>query len=79
MISRPHAGIGRHASPGLNDKLSRYGRGYLCLDTLSTNARLRRYYEELGFCPVGAVSGPVDHPHTDAHGHWEAVLYEKQL
>jgi len=78
-ISRSHAGIGRQVIAWAEREARANGREYLCLDTLSSNTGLRGYYEELGFAPVGVVSGPVGHPHTDAHGHWEATLYEKPL
>jgi hypothetical protein len=55
------------------------GRSFLCLDTLSSNTRLRRYYEELGFRAAGEISGPADHPTDPALGRWRAVLYEKAI
>ena len=78
-VSRVHAGIGKAVVAWAEREVVAHGREYLCLDTLSSNTRLRRYYEELGFKPVGTVSGPDNHPHSAAHGHWEAVLYEKRL
>jgi GNAT superfamily N-acetyltransferase len=76
----------RRASAGLGVKLIAWaeqvamakGREYLCLDTLKSNLRLRRYYEELGFQKVGEITGPATHPHTKAHGGWSAVLYERR-
>ena len=55
---------------GLKGTLSR-GRQYLCVDCLSTNIRLRRYYEDLGYEFVGELTGPTDHAHTIAHGSWK--------
>lgn len=78
-IKRSHAGIGKQVVAWAEEMVVRRNRQYLCLDTVSTNGRLRRYYEDLGFTAVGSVGGPVGHPHTDAHGHWEAVLYEKAV
>lgn len=78
-IKRSHAGIGKQVVSWAEEQVVARNRQYLCLDTVSTNPRLRRYYEELGFTAVGSVGGPVGHPHTDAHGHWEAVLYEKAV
>jgi hypothetical protein len=35
---------------------------FLCFDTISSNTRLRRYYEEMGFRVVGEIDGPAGHP-----------------
>lgn len=55
------------------------GRHYLCLDCLSTNHRLRRYYGDRGSLVVRALTGPSDHAHMTAHGSWTAILYERAL
>ncbi len=78
-VKRGHAGVGKQVLAWAEDQVVARNRQYLCLDTLSTNARLRRYYEELGFVAVGSIGGPLGHPHTHAHGRWEAVLYEKMV
>jgi hypothetical protein len=59
-------------------------RGYLLRSfiggsRLSTNQRLCRYYEDLGFRAVNEVAGPSEHPHGAAHGAWSAILYEKAI
>jgi GNAT superfamily N-acetyltransferase len=76
---RSHAGIGQRVLEWAADQAKSRNRSYLCLDCLSTNERLRRYYEDLGFRRVKEISGPSDHPHGAAHGAWSAVLYEKAL
>jgi ribosomal protein S18 acetylase RimI-like enzyme len=77
VISRAHAGIGRQVVRWAEAEVVARNRQFLCLDTLESNRRLRRYYEDLGFSAVGEVAGPAGHPHTTAHGQWRAVLYEK--
>lgn len=78
-IRRSHAGLGREVVAWAESEALSSGRRHLCLDTLSSNVRLRRYYEDLGFRPVGEVKGPSAHSHTEAHGTWTATLYEKAL
>ena len=78
-ILRQHAGAGRFVVSWAEDQVVAHGRRFLCLDTLSSNVRLRQYYEDLGFSAVGEMTGPVGHPHTAAHGAWKAALYEKLL
>lgn len=78
-ISRAYAGIGKQVIWWAQSQVLAHGRNYLCLDTLTSNARLCRYYEDLGFSAVGEASGPLAHPHTEAHGFWRATLYEKFL
>jgi GNAT superfamily N-acetyltransferase len=78
-VRRSHAGVGRSLLEWATQQAISHGRSYLCLDCLSTNRRLRRYYEDLGFKPVGEKSGPSDHPHSAAHGSWQAVLYEMAI
>jgi protein-tyrosine phosphatase len=78
-VRRSHAGLGRDVVAWAETEASARGRAFLCLDCLSTNHRLRRYYEERGFSMVGQVMGPPGHAQTVAHGPWTAVLYEKPL
>jgi GNAT superfamily N-acetyltransferase len=78
-VRRSHAGIGLRLLDWAKQQTMLNGRQFLSLDCLATNARLRRYYEDLGFRPVGEVSGPSDHPHSAAHGSWQAVLYEMAI
>jgi GNAT superfamily N-acetyltransferase len=78
-VRRPHPGVGRTLLEWAERTAVERGRGFLCLDCLAANARLRRYYEDLGFRLVTEVPGPPDHPHTTAHGPWLAALYEKPL
>jgi hypothetical protein len=33
----------------------------------------------LGFTLVNVIPGPEDHPHTIAHGPWQAALYERKI
>jgi len=53
------------------------GRDWLRLDTPASNARLRAYYETLGFLFQGevdvALSGPTGEPEI-----WRAALYERR-
>jgi GNAT superfamily N-acetyltransferase len=79
VVRRTHPGLGRTVLDWAADQARSRGRTHLCLDCLGTNQRLRRYYEELGFCLVDEVLGPADHPHSAAHGSWTAALYEKAI
>ncbi|MGH8989076.1 MAG: GNAT family N-acetyltransferase [Acidimicrobiales bacterium] len=76
-VMRSHAGVGRRLIDWADEQAEQHRRSYLCLDTLSSNRKLREYYEELGFELVGEVDGPREHPHTAAHGRWQASLYER--
>jgi hypothetical protein len=78
-VRRSHAGAGSLVLDWASKQVLSHDRSFICLDCLSTNLRLRRYYEELGFQQVGEVSGPSDHPHSRAHGSWQAILYEKHI
>ena len=78
-VRRSHAGVGPLLLDWAAQQALLKGREYLCLDCLSTNHRLRRYYEDLGFRSVREVSGSSDHPHGAAANSWHAVLYEKLL
>jgi ribosomal protein S18 acetylase RimI-like enzyme len=76
-VRRSHAGVGRSLLDWAEQAAVDHGRTFLCLDTLSSNVRLRRYYEDLGFREVREISGPADHPTDPVLGAWRAVLYEK--
>ena len=76
-VRRSHAGVGSQLLEWASRQALSHDRSFVCLDCLSTNLRLRRYYEDLGFQQVGEVSGPSDHPHSAAHGSWHAILYER--
>jgi hypothetical protein len=78
-VRRSHAGAGSLLLDWVSKQALSHDRSFICLDCLSTNLRLRRYYEDLGFQQVGEVSGPSDHPHSAAHGSWQASLYEKHI
>jgi hypothetical protein len=78
-ILRSHRGAGPDVIRWAEREVAAHDRLYLCLDTLTSNARLREYYEDLGFVSVGEMAGPVEHPHTKAHGLWRATLYEKRV
>jgi GNAT superfamily N-acetyltransferase len=78
-VRRSPAGWGRTLLDWAEQKALEQGRSFLCLDTLSSNTRLRRYYEDMGFRSVGEISGPADHPTDPTLGPWRAVLYEKAI
>ena len=78
-VRRSSAGLGAGIMQWADAEVLVRGRQYLCLDCLSTNDRLRRYYEDHGYSMVGELTGPADHAHTVAHGMWTAVLYEKPV
>jgi GNAT superfamily N-acetyltransferase len=56
-VRREHAGraIGRRALAWAEARTRENGRPFLRLDCLVESTRLRRYYEEAGFVPVGEV------------------------
>jgi predicted N-acetyltransferase YhbS len=78
-VRRSHPGSGLTLLQWAEGQVLARGRSFVCLDTLATNSRLRRYYEDLGFRAVGEITGPASHPTDPALGPWRAVLYEKQL
>lgn len=78
-VRRSNAGLGAGILQWASAEVLARGRQYLCLDCLSTNDRLRRYYEDHGYSMVGELTGPSDHAHTVAHGSWTAILYEKAV
>ena len=78
-MRRSHTGSGRALLDWAEGQVAAKGRSFLCLDTLSSNTRLRRYYEDLGFRAVGEITGPADHPTDPALGQWRATLYEKAV
>jgi GNAT superfamily N-acetyltransferase len=78
-VRRGHSGLGRSLLDWAAKQARSEGRSYLCLDCLSTNQKLCRYYEDLGFRAVNEVAGPSEHPHGAAHGAWSAILYEKAI
>jgi hypothetical protein len=46
---------------------------------MTSNRRLRDYYESLGFEKVADIQGPPEHPHGAAHGAWQATLYQRPV
>jgi GNAT superfamily N-acetyltransferase len=76
-IRRSQAGLGRRLLVWADAEAARRGRRYLCVDVMSQNGPLCRYYERLGFSRVGEITGPVSHPHAAAGGGWRATLYER--
>jgi GNAT superfamily N-acetyltransferase len=76
-VRRSHTGSGRALLDWAEGQVAARGRSFVCLDTLSSNTRLRRYYEDMGFRAVGEITGPADHPTDPALGQWRATLYEK--
>lgn len=78
-VRRSHAGLGTSIMQWASAEVLTRGRRYLCLDCLSTNHRLRSYYEGHGYSVVREMAGPSDHAHSVAHGSWTAILYEKAV
>jgi hypothetical protein len=78
-VSRSHSGLGPTIMNWAEQQVVDRGRRFVCLDCLSDNARLRRYYEELGFRAVGEIAGPAGHPTDPRLGGWRAALYEKKV
>ncbi len=78
-VRRTHAGVGPAIVEWAEAATLARGRSYLCLDTLSSNTRLRQYYERMGFRLVGEIVGPAEHLTDPALGTWRAVLYEKAI
>ncbi len=78
-VSRSHPGLGPTILSWAGQQVVDRGRRFVCLDCLSDNVRLRRYYEQLGFRAVGEVAGPAGHPTDPRLGGWRAALYEKAV
>lgn len=78
-VSRSHAGLGRRLIDWADRQTEQHGRPFLCLDVMTSNRRLRAYYESLGFEKVGDIQGPPEHPHGAAHGAWQATLYHRPV
>jgi GNAT superfamily N-acetyltransferase len=78
-VRRSYAGAGRFLLEWAEAEVRARGRSFVCLDTLTSNTRLRRYYEDLGYRPVGEISGPAEHPTDPALGAWRTTLYEKAI
>jgi ribosomal protein S18 acetylase RimI-like enzyme len=69
-VRREHAGIGRALIAWAERAVRDAGRPFLRLDCMRDNARIRRYYEELGFERRGDVV---------VGDHFDASLYEKRV
>lgn len=78
-VRRSHAGAGRSLIDWADSQTEVAGRPYLCLDAMTSNRRLRDYYEAIGFVEVGQIEGPSEHPHSAAHGRWQATLYQRRV
>jgi len=78
-VSRSHPGLGPAIMSWAEQQVADRDRRFVCLDCLSDNVRLRRYYEELGFRAVGEIAGPAGHPTDPGLGGWRAALYEKKV
>jgi hypothetical protein len=78
-MRRSHPGLGLTVLEWAEGQVVERGRSFVCLDTLASNTRLRRYYEDVGFRAVGEITGPASHPTDPALGQWRAVLYEKAV
>jgi ribosomal protein S18 acetylase RimI-like enzyme len=62
-------GLGARLVDWAAERVVARGRRYLRLDCMAQNARLRRYYEELGFEHRGDVE----------RGKWRASIYERPV
>ena len=78
-VRRSQPGLGTTIMSWAEQQVTERGRRFVCLDCLSDNVRLRRYYEELGFRAVGEIAGPAGHPTDPRLGRWRAALYEKEV
>lgn len=78
-VRRSHAGLGRSLIDWADRQTEAGGRPFLCLDAMTSNRRLRDYYEAMGFEEVGQIEGPAEHPHSAAHGRWQATLYQRPV
>lgn len=78
-VRRAYSGLGRQLIDWADHRTENHGRPFLCLDTLTANQRLRRYYEDLGFRRAGEIPGPADHPTARLPDKWTATLYERPV
>jgi ribosomal protein S18 acetylase RimI-like enzyme len=78
-VRRAHAGVGAALLAWAGERVAAGGRTFVCLDTLTSNTRLRRYYEDMGFHEVGEIVGPAEHLTDPVLGTWRATLYEKRI
>jgi ribosomal protein S18 acetylase RimI-like enzyme len=78
-IRRSHTGLGRTLIDWADNQSEQRGRPYLCMDVVTSNRRLRDYYEALGFQEVDQIEGPREHPHSSALGRWQATLYQRPV
>ena len=69
-VRREHAGIGRDLIAWAEQTVREAGLPLLRLDCMRDNARIRRYYEDLGFEHRGDVV---------VGAHFDASLYEKAV
>jgi GNAT superfamily N-acetyltransferase len=69
-VRREHAGLGRELIEWAVRAVRDSGRAYLRLDCMRDNARIREYYEALGFQHRGD---------TVVGGHLDASLYERAV
>ena len=82
VVKRSHAGrgIGEQLLAWAAELAAGAGRSYLRLDCMTENTRLRRYYEALGFCHRGDISGDNPPPFNDSfRPRWQTSLYEKRV
>jgi GNAT superfamily N-acetyltransferase len=79
-IRRSHAGVGRSLLEWAEQRAVEQGRAFLCVDCMTENLSLRRYYESLGFVEVGEIEGTTSHPHgATTQLTWRATLYERPV
>lgn len=82
VVKRSHAGrgIGEQLLAWAAELAAGAGRPFLRLDCMTENARLRRYYETLGFRHQGDVSGDNPLPfNASFRPRWQTSLYEKRV
>jgi hypothetical protein len=72
------AGIGEYLLEWVDRQIKTRGRDYMCLDVIYENAKLRRYYEQLGFELIGEVYGERAHPTGASTNPWRAALYKRR-
>ena len=78
-VRRSHTGVGKSLIDWADRRTEEQGRPFLCMDAMTSNRRLRDYYEAIGFEEVGQVEGPSEHPHSAAQGRWEATLHQRRV
>ncbi|MGH9043796.1 MAG: GNAT family N-acetyltransferase [Acidimicrobiales bacterium] len=75
-VRRHHAGLGRRLIDwaDLHSELER--RAYLCLDVMTPNLQLRRYYEALSFEKAPDLVEPMQYL---SQRRWQTTLYQREV